>query len=88
MTIVTSLLLLPVVVIEPGMYNTRNGRKALVTEIQTNDPTVTQFAVKGLLLGKAGKPINYYSVWHISGRLFWHMEHALDLVSKVEKTND
>ena len=88
MTIVTSLNKLPVVVIEPGMYNTRNGRKALVTEVKSNDPTVTQFSVKGTLFAKTGKPINYYSVWHISGRLFWHMEHALDLVSKVENNHD
>ena len=88
MAMVTTLNKLPVVVIEPGMYNTRNGRKALITEIKMNNPRVTQFAVKGLLLGKAGKPINYYSAWHISGRMFCHMEYALDLVSKVENNHD
>lgn len=72
---------MPVVIIGPGRYETRNGHSVAIHEI--HGPGT--FAAKGTirLPGKQRERLEF-NIWHVSGRFMPIGEHQWDVIRKVE----
>ncbi len=82
---ITPLNKLPVIITEIGMYLTRGGDTAIISELKENNPIVTQFTAKGNILKKNKNKIEYvYNIWNVSGRIYPLTESNLDIVAKLE----
>lgn len=85
---------LPIVIDGPGIYLTRDGRRARIHEVKEYQPRegepprheVTAFEAKGSaqMLFQGNLVYRGYDCWHVCGRRFPLKESPLDIIEKVE----
>lgn len=78
---------LTVVITEPGIYITRNGKRARIDNINPNQNMIlnghaARGRVERTFRGKLG--FRGFEIWHVSGRLQPLEEHPLDIIRKED----